>query len=393
MRPLLALWKKESLLLIRDWHALLLLFAMPAAFILVMSLALEGRFDARGKVGATWVWVDEDDSALSRDLLARLESGGAFRRVQPTGDVEAALRSGRVQFRLRVPKGWSDPRRQAAPPKLELSVAPDTEAALRELFRAEIAARYGELRRAQALDRLRRSVGRLDPKLEALFAAGTPDAVLELRGVQERGAPLPSAVQQNVPAWLLFAMFFISVPLSTTWIQERQQGTLLRLRSLGIGPATLLAGKLLPYGVVNLCQAATMLGVGVWAVPALGGRRLDLGVEPGALLAVIGLASFAAVAWGLMVANWAGSAEQATVFSGVANLLMGAVGGVMVPRFIMPAVLQKASEASPMAWGLDAFLDVLLRRGGLELAAPQLWRLGLFGLGCLLLAGLGLRRR
>jgi ABC-2 type transport system permease protein len=188
-------------------------------------------------------------------------------------------------------------------------------------------------------------------------------------------------------------MFFISVPLSTTWIQERQQGTLLRLRSLGIGPATLLAGKLLPYGVVNLCQAATMLGVGVWAVPALGGRRLDLGVEPGALLAVIGLASFAAVAWGLMVANWAGSAEQATVFSGVANLLMGAVGGVMVPRFIMPAVLQKASEASPMAWGLDAFLDVLLRRGGLELAAPQLWRLGLFGLGCLLLAGLGLRRR
>jgi hypothetical protein len=46
-----------------------------------------------------------------------------------------------------------------------------------------------------------------------------------------------------------------------------------------------------------------------------------------------------------------------------------------------------------MAWGLDAFLDVLLRRGGLELAAPQLWRLGLFGLGCLLLAGLGLRRR
>src|SRR5690625_822720 len=40
--------RKESLLLIRDWHALLVLFAMPSLFVLIMSLALEERFDDGG---------------------------------------------------------------------------------------------------------------------------------------------------------------------------------------------------------------------------------------------------------------------------------------------------------------------------------------------------------
>src|SRR5690625_4569066 len=46
-----ALWaslRKESLLLIRDWHALLVLFAMPSLFVMIMSLALEERFDDGG---------------------------------------------------------------------------------------------------------------------------------------------------------------------------------------------------------------------------------------------------------------------------------------------------------------------------------------------------------
>ena len=44
MRALLAFWEKEWLALSRDVHGLAVLFFMPAAFIVVMSLALSDVF-------------------------------------------------------------------------------------------------------------------------------------------------------------------------------------------------------------------------------------------------------------------------------------------------------------------------------------------------------------
>src|SRR6267154_3676759 len=52
-------------------------------------------------------------------------------------------------------------------------------------------------------------------------------------------------------------------------------------------------------------------------------------------------------------------------------ILAAAVGGIMVPRFVMPEAMQKLSEVSPMAWALDAFHAVILRGGGAaDIAAP-----------------------
>src|SRR3954471_589103 len=48
MRALLALWIKESLVLSRDAHGLAVLFLMPAAFIVIMSLALSDAFNEDG---------------------------------------------------------------------------------------------------------------------------------------------------------------------------------------------------------------------------------------------------------------------------------------------------------------------------------------------------------
>src|SRR3546814_14054965 len=50
----------------------------------------------------------------------------------------------------------------------------------------------------------------------------------------------PNAVQQNVPGWLIFAMFFAVIPLATSFVIERSQGSLLRLRVLGVSATTLM---------------------------------------------------------------------------------------------------------------------------------------------------------
>jgi ABC-2 type transport system permease protein len=199
-------------------------------------------------------------------------------------------------------------------------------------------------------------------------------------------------VQQNVPAWLVFAMFFVALPLSTTWMQERRQGTFTRLRSIGLSPGQLLMSKLVPYYLINLLQVALMLAVGVYLVPLFGGDALTLG-HSGAGLAVMALAvSFAAVSYALLIANIVSTVEQATILTGVSNLLLAALGGVMVPRFVMPHAMQQLSMASPMAWGLEGFLDIFLRDGDVSVVAPRALLLAAFGAGSLLLAGAMMRR-
>ena len=202
---------------------------------------------------------------------------------------------------------------------------------------------------------------------------------------------MPNAVQQSVPAWLIFSMFFVIVPISAVFITERQQGTLQRLRSQGVSHKWLLAGKLLPFFWVNQMQALLMLLVGRYLVPAFGGASLTLPTSPAALLALWLMAcavSLAAVCWALLIASLVRTSEQATVIGGIGNILMGAVGGIMVPQFLMPPAMRALAKASPMAWGLEGFHTVLLRHGGIGDIWPYAAGLLLFAAASLLAAAL-----
>ncbi|HET7650636.1 MAG TPA: ABC transporter permease [Gammaproteobacteria bacterium] len=398
--PVFALIGKEWKLLLRDWHALLLLFAMPAVFILVMSLALQDQFAAHQRVNIHYYLVDEDQSAVSRALVQQLDDMKDFSAL-PSGAPVAKLldlvRNDRTQFLVRIPAGFGKAMLTARPSQLEMRAGPGVEPAMYELFAAALrsALAHVYLRQLMApLDTQPPVAGSVPAEASGLSVA---DKLLNAQSLYQAGSEnqRPSSVQQNVPAWLLFAMFFIAIPLSTTWVQERQQGTYARLRSMGVRPGDLLLGKLLPYLGINLLQVALMLAIGVFVVPLLGGGRLALGHSPLALCLMALAVSFASVAYALLIANMVTTSEQATIFTGVANLLMAAIGGIMVPRFLMPAAMQTLSQYSPMAWGLEGFLDVFLRQGGLGEVVPEAARLFGFGLICLLVAGilLGARQR
>ena len=389
-----ALMRKETLLLLRDRHALLLLFAMPAAFILVMSLVLQNAYALHQGASFSYYLLDQDASSASAALTQALAAAEDFKRV-PTSQaasLEDQVRQDRVQFLVTVPKGFSQGLLSPRPTAVQVFASPGIEPSVARLFDAE-------LHRALARIYLQASMNALAarvPGLDAAALAPDLDAVDRLVAMQslyttDGRRQVPSSVQQNVPAWLLFAMFFIAVPLSTTWVQERQQGTYARLRSMGLPARTLLVGKLLPYLGINLLQVVLMLAVGVFLVPLLGGGHLVLGSSPAALALIALAVSFASVCYALLIANLVSSSEQATIFTGAANLLMAALGGIMVPRFLMPPTMQALSAYSPMAWGLDGFLDVFLRQGGVGMAAPEALKLCLFGCGCLAAAALAMR--
>jgi len=74
-------------------------------------------------------------------------------------------------------------------------------------------------------------------------------------------------------------------------------------------------------------------------------------------------------------------------------VLMAAAGGIMVPKFVMPGFMQRLVEISPMNWGLEALLTVLLRGGGVADALPQIGRLVAFAALMFVVAVFLFRRR
>jgi ABC-2 type transport system permease protein len=368
---------KELLALRRDPHALVVLFLMPTAFILVMSLALRDSFRLDAQSTLRVLVVDEDRSGDSRRLL---ELAAVNVSASSADEARAALRRRDADALAIVGAGFARALAEHETPAVSLVAEPGTPIALLERERGRWERALGILRAEVAL----RALAPVAP------TSGTGD--LPLQGatspaVQLRSAsPVPlTSVQQSVPAWLVFAMFFVALPVSTLVLGERQQGTLDRLRSLGVPPRVLVLGKLVPFYLVNMLQVAAMLVVGRWIVPLVGGDALSLAVDPAALFLVASATSIAALGLALLVASLARTAEQATVGAGGANIILGALGGIMVPKQVMPAAMQPITRLSPMGWGLDAFVDVFARQATVAAVAIECAALVAFGLVALTL--------
>jgi ABC-2 type transport system permease protein len=368
MRRLLALWEKECLALSRDVLGLAVLFLMPAAFIVVMSLALSDVFKGGAARQAQFAVMAADPKLA--DSLERNLAGDGFRAAPAPADEAAArdgVRRGTPSLVLVVPRDFEralsaplDARN--APPELTLLADPALPPTQLLAFRQRVLGVTLSLRVAAMMRRagIAADADAFDLKRAATLSVETIG-----------GSGRPSSVQQNVPAWLIFGMFFVVMPISSLFVVERREGTLARLVSLRVPFSMLLLGKVGPYFVVNLIQAVLMLLAGRTLVPWFGGETLVLPGRWDLLAAVTACTSFAAIGWGLLVAVCSRTLEQATVIGGVGNILAAAVGGIMVPRFVMPEAMQKLSEVSPMAWALDAFHAVILRGGGAaDIAAP-----------------------
>jgi ABC-2 type transport system permease protein len=118
-------------------------------------------------------------------------------------------------------------------------------------------------------------------------------------------------------------------------------------------------------------------------VPLLGGDQLALGNSLPGLAMICSALSIAALGYAMLIAVVARTTEQATTLGGAGNIILAAIGGIMVPSFVMPAFMQELTRISPMSWGLEGFLDIFLRGGGVAQVWPEALALVLLGLVCL----------
>jgi ABC-2 type transport system permease protein len=385
----LALAKKELLALSRDLHGLAALFLLPMVFIIVMSMALKDAYSPR-VLALRYAVVNQDHSHQAERLLTAWSAEHGAPVALGPDNLQDAVRAGRLKYVLRVDAGFAQAldkvQEGGHAEKVHFLAEPGLEKGLFESTRASLVMHVAQLRTESMLAQIDVQGGAARAT-EALFSKTLVAA--ERAGKEAR----PSSVQQSVPGWLVFGMFFVVASVAGLFVDERTCGALARLRSLGAAPTTVLAAKVAPYMLVNGVQAALMLSVGVWLMPVLGGDGLSLqGISWSALVLVLVAVSAAAVSLALAIACLVRTHAQASTLGPILNVLMAALGGIMVPLFIMPEVMQQIGAYSPMNWGLEALLDVLLRGADFSAVLPRIGRLSGFSVLMLACAYLLFRR-
>lgn len=407
---------KDARIIARDRQALFLFFVMPVTFVLILSLALRDAFGERP--GATFpvLVVSQDKGDVGRSVIDTFRANPHVNLAltETAGEAQARrwLIDGHYRFVVLIPAGATDQARRRlgeiaaeVPPELRMekpvSLQVLADPALRADYRKvlegtlDLALHGVEMRLGrEQLEQILRVSGRT--ALPAMPDMEQTRLFSPVRGetVTRRGSgPTPTSVQQNAPAWTLLAMFFLTVPLSVSFIKEREQGSLFRLQTMDVPAWVVLGGKAVPFFVINQIQMGLVLLVSVFVLPLLGGDRLDMGSAPLALVLMGASASLAAIGFGIAVAMFARTTEQAAGFSSAMVMIMGALGGILVPKAVMPPLMQEFAMLSPLSWGLDGFLDVFVRGGGIPEVLPEALGLLTFAGFCHGIAILRYRRR
>lgn len=187
-----------------------------------------------------------------------------------------------------------------------------------------------------------------------------------------------NSVQHNVPAWTIFGIFFMVVPLAGNLIKEREQKTFVRLHLIPGSLSFALIGKIGTYLLVACSQFILIVLAGKFLMPILGLPALYTGNNFAAISLVVMALGMAAAGYGVFVGTVSGTIQQASTIGSVSIVILAAIGGVWVPVFIMPYFIQILSEISPMAWGMIAFNNLFLKGYGIVGVLPEVVKLGGF---------------
>lgn len=400
---------KEVLLLKRDPGGLVILFVMPLFLIITITLIQDSTFKTATESRIPILLVDNDKGEVSKMVMENLDGSSSFSVITKDNgkQIDEAFAKekvfeGKYQLAIIIPEqlsaglqakvdenvakimegfGTADSLATTAsvqknePKEVRLYFDPASQTAFKSAVKSTVDKMISQIETRSIYDAFSKQLGE---ESTAAFKQESYISFKEIVPMFENKAMVPNSTQHNVPAWTLFAMFFIVVPLSINIVKEKNQGTQIRLRTNPVSYATVIAGKTITYLIICMLQFYLMVAVGVYLFPHIGLPALGLN-GTFLLMSVVALFSgFAAVGFGILLGTLAKTQEQAAPFGSTSVVILAAMGGVWVPVFAMPKIMQYIAKASPMNWGLEAFYDVLLRNNTLLGIVPQLAALFLF---------------
>lgn len=392
--------RKELLLLLRDPAGLLLLLIMPAALIIVMAIVQDAPYKEYQEIKFEILVANKDKGSVGTKIIEGLQKNKSFVVIREVDHklldetvLKQQLQDGKYQMGIIIPENatrslvnvsnqLANEIAGSAGLSTALPVNTKTDSASVQLlfdpvvkpaFRSSLNYALNQYLTQVKIEILLERMGNMNG--DTLKASkGLPVASLNVLSVNEErlGTPqqknpvLTNSVQHNVPAWAIFGMFLIVVPLSGNMIRERDEGSAVRIQLIPLANKRVGLGKIVFYIVVCMLQFFVMMLVGIYLLPLFGLPRLYLGPYPFALAPMAFAIAFTAVGFGYFIGSIFKTANQAMPCGAISVVLFSAIGGVWVPVEILPSLMRKVALVSPLYWSLEGVNEVILRGKGFE---------------------------
>ena len=405
---------KEFLLLKRDVSGLILLFLMPLVLVITVTLIQDSTIRQLSDSKIEILVIDKDSDVLSESIISNLKKNDLFDVVSElNGEMIDENQANDLVLKGRYPLAIVIPNKMTA--NLDAKVSQNVEKILKEfemdedsiidnieILPQQIKLYFDPATQLSFRNGIKNAINLMVSKIETktvyqilqreleiedeLLESSDFITFLDINPRQNDKEIKPNSVQHNVPAWALFAIFFMVIPLSINIVKEKNQGTYVRLKTNPVAYRTILGGKILVYLTVCLLQFILLLLVGLYLFPYFGLPSLDINGSYFYLFIVAAFSGLAAIGFGILLGTIAETQEQSAPFGATATVILAAIGGVWVPVYLMPKFMQIVAEFSPMNWGLKGFYDVILRNCNFSDILPEITLLGLFFITMLSLA-------
>lgn len=401
---------KEAKLLFRDKMGMAILFLMPVLLILVMTLIQDATFKSINEKGIPVVLVNEDKDSLGFAIRKGLMDSELCTLSEEIDgkpatkeNAQKAVASGKFIIGVVIPKDATKAIRSNVEHIVNETVAIDGQnTKVNEVDSFDITLFIDPVAKKSFVSSVTSSLHEFisETKTQIMFqsfseqiAALLPEEgkiantaykkvdminYKEVYGSDKIGESVPNSVQHNVPAWTIFGMFFIVISVVNNVMKEKKEGSSFRLKTMPTSYILSMNGKIIVYVMVCFTQFLLMLAVGIFILPLLGLQPLDLGSSAFAVLFLALCTAFAATGFGVLIGTLASSEHQGAITGSLSILLLSAIGGILVPTYVMPEMMRQISVISPLNWSLEGFYSLYLRNGGFVDILPNAIQLIVF---------------
>ncbi|GGH33931.1 ABC transporter [Dyadobacter endophyticus] len=403
--------RKELLLLINDKVGLALMFLMPLLLVFIITIIQDSAYKMVNENQIPLLVVNQDKGSEGAKLVDLLTKSGLFKIDSQNAIEQQSLKSELLSrgkmIALYIPASFSaglesnaedvstilmddlglahdtTARRKVSMPRLSFYNDPVLQENYSYSVMSVIQSYMSVIENSLMIDRMyaNMDIAERSAKLKDKMISNRV-GIDQIVARNNNSTAIPNSTQHNVPAWTIFAMFFMVVSLGSNIVKERINGSFLRLKTMPTTFMVVMFSKMAIYVVVAALQVALTFSMGVWILPKLGLPKLSVPDNIIATIAVIFISSMAAVSYALMIGAFAKTEQQANGFGAISIIIFGAIGGILVPTFVMPGFMQFFSNFSPLHWCLEGFYVLFLKGGSWQDLRTVFAFLGIFIVFC-----------
>jgi ABC-2 type transport system permease protein len=371
------LFKKDLILFFHDQRSVILTFLLPVILITLFAFAYGsiGAYDGRSEPVKLLV-ADFDQTRSSKEIIYKIDSLEDIRIIiSDSINYKELVIKGKYACALLIYKGFQDSLESGNGTPVELVYDRSREmeiGILQQNLMSILMSSTGEII-------VKKSIAKYLQEQFPAIDQSTRDNILKnaikkdyntiaikwTSVVGEKNDTKLGLIQAVAGTAILMLLFSVA-GVGTSILEEKENGTINRLLYSPLKGSTILYGKMIFAFFISIIQLTAMF-LFAWLI-----FRMDLSVNiPGLILMIIAT-SFAVSSLGIFLAAIAKTRQQAQNLSTIIILIMSAIGGSMIPLFIMPSILQKIALLSVNYWGIQGFYDIFWRGLPLEEILPKI---------------------